>query len=300
MKAFAYYTEKGEPRIGIETEEGQFNFTQIWSYFKEIQNVPRAPDLLFLQMMVELDYFSAQTFTEVLQIVRDFRGLKDLRISGNIRYEVPIARPSKILCLGRNYRAHAQEMQNKVPEAPMFFAKLPSALLPHQGVIRIPKGIGRVDHEIELAVVIGKKGWNIKEAEAMEYVAGYSIANDVTARDIQKIDIAQGRPWTLAKGMDTFCPMGPYLVPADAVADVHDLNMELTINGEIRQKGNTGDMVFRVPQLIAYISKYITLEAGDIILTGTPAGISAIKPGDRVMGKIDGMGELANTVMATD
>lgn len=300
MKAFSYYTEKGEPRIGIETDEGRFNFTQIWSYFKEIKNFPHAPELLFLQLMVEMDYFSAQTFTEVLEIVRDFRGLKDLRITGNIRYEVPIARPSKILCLGRNYRAHAQEMQNEVPEAPMFFAKLPSSLLPHQGIIRIPKGIGRVDHEIELAVVIGKKGYKIKEAQAMEFVAGYTIANDITARDMQKADAAKGRPWTLAKGMDTFCPMGPYLIPADAVADVHALNMELTINGELRQKGNTGDMVFRLPELIAYISKYITLEAGDIILTGTPAGISAIKPGDRIVAKIDGMGELINTVIAVD
>ncbi|MBN2356304.1 fumarylacetoacetate hydrolase family protein [candidate division KSB1 bacterium] len=250
--------------------------------------------------MVELDYFSQETFDKVLQIVKDFRGLTDLHISGNIRYDVPISRPSKILCLGRNYRAHAQEMNNPVPEAPIFFAKMPSALLAHEGAIRIPGGIGRVDHEIELAVIIGKKGRNIKEEKAMEHVAGYTIADDVTAREMQKAEAAKGKPWTLAKGMDTFCPMGPYLVPADAVADAHNLKMELSVNGETRQKGHTGDMVFKLPELISYISRFMTLEAGDIILTGTPEGVSPIKPGDRIECRVDQLGALVNTVMAAD
>lgn len=297
MRVFSYLTNKGEPRIGIESDEGSLNFTQLWSYFKEIKNFPHAPGLFFLQVMVELDYFAKDTFVEVLSTVKEFRGLEGLRIKENIRYEVPISRPSKILCLGRNYRAHAQEFNNAVPELPMFFAKVPSSLVAHEGMIRIPKEIGRVDHELELAVVIGKKGSHIGKDKAMEYVAGYTIANDVTAREMQKAEAAKGKPWTLAKGMDTFCPLGPFLVPVDAIADPHRLTMELTVNGESRQKGNTADMIYKIPEIIAYISRFMTLEAGDVILTGTPEGVSPIKPGDNIECSIDQLGTLTNSVV---
>jgi len=298
MKVFSYFTAKGEPRIGVECEQGRLNFTQMWEYFKEIKNFLQAPQLLFIQLMVELDYFSQETFDEVIQTVKDFRGVNDLQVAGDIRFDVPISRPSKILCLGRNYREHAQELNNAVPDAPMFFAKVPSSLLPHEGLIRVRQDIGRVDHELELAVVIGKKGSSIAEGAAMEHVAGYSIANDVTAREMQKAEAAKGRPWTLAKGMDTFCPMGPYLVPAGSIADPHHLSLELKVDGQVRQKAGTADMVFKIPEVIAYISRFMTLEAGDIILTGTPSGIGPVVPGNRLEGSIDGLGVLVNSVVA--
>jgi acylpyruvate hydrolase len=297
MKAFSYLTSKNEPRIGVETENGRYNFTQIWHYFKDIQNFPKAPDLPFLQLMVELDYFSKETMDQVIASVAEIRDMKDLLIVDAVRFQTPVARPTKILCLGRNYRAHAAELNNAVPDAPMFFTKVPSCLLPHQGEVRILEGVGRVDHELELAVVISKKGSNIKEAQAMEYVAGYSIANDITAREMQRADQAKGRPWTLSKGMDTFCPLGPYLVPADAMSDPHNLNMQLTVNGEVRQSGNTNAMVFQIPELIAYISRYMTLEPGDVLLTGTPEGVGPIVPGDKVECTIDGLGTLTHTVV---
>jgi 5-oxopent-3-ene-1,2,5-tricarboxylate decarboxylase / 2-hydroxyhepta-2,4-diene-1,7-dioate isomerase len=296
MKAFAYITSSGEPRIGVETAEGRFNFTQIWRYFKEFKNFRQAPELPFLQLMVELDYFSKDTFAEVMETVKSFRSLHDVRLDNDYTIQVPIARPSKIICLGRNYVAHAKEWRSEVPEKPMFFAKVPSSLLPHKGIVEYPKGIGRVDHELELAVVLGKKASRVPEAKAMEYVAGYTIANDVTARDMQGKDIKGGKPWTLSKGMDTFCPMGPYLVPADAIPEPHDLEMELKVNGVTKQKANTRDMVFKIPLLIAYISQYITLEAGDIICTGTPEGTLPIVDGDIIEATIQELGTLVNPV----
>ncbi len=297
MKAFSYLTTKGEPRIGVQTPEGLLDFTQLWGYFKELKNFPRAPELPFLQLMVELDYFSEETFAEVIAAVREYRSLDDLIIREPFSWQLPVQRPTKILCLGRNYRAHAAELNNTVPEAPMYFAKVPSSLLPHQGHIRIPAGVGRVDHELELALVIGKRGANIPESKAMEHVAGYTIANDITAREMQREEQKKGKPWTLAKGMDTFCPLGPWLVPAGSVADPHNLTLELKVDGEVRQKGSTADMVYGIPELIAYISRYMTLEPGDLLLTGTPEGVGPIQPGNRIEGSIDGLGTLENGVV---
>jgi 5-oxopent-3-ene-1,2,5-tricarboxylate decarboxylase/2-hydroxyhepta-2,4-diene-1,7-dioate isomerase len=297
MKAFSYMTFKGEPGVGIDTDKGRFNFTYVWEIFKDIKNYPRASALNFLQIMVEMDYFSKETFDEVLETVQNFKSPQELRIKDDFFFDVPIARPQKILCLGRNYHAHAKEWKSTVPDQPMFFGKLPSALLAHEKQIRIPAGIGRVDHEIELAVVIGKKASAVSESKAMEHVAGYTIVNDVTARDMQGEDIKKGRPWTLAKGLDTFCPMGPYLVPADAITDPHNLEMELTVNGVTKQKANTRDMVFKIPELIAYISKYITLLPGDIICTGTPEGTLPIRAGDVLEANIAELGVLKNSVV---
>jgi 2-keto-4-pentenoate hydratase/2-oxohepta-3-ene-1,7-dioic acid hydratase in catechol pathway len=296
MKAFAYFTPKGGPRIGVETPDGKYNFTQIWRYFKEFKNFKQAPELPFLQLMVELDYFSNETLIEVMDTVKEFRSIADLRLDDDCTIQTPISRPSKIICLGRNYLAHAKEWKSEVPDQPMFFAKVPSSLLPHHGVIEIPAGIGRVDHELELAVVMGRKAAKVAEDKAMEYVAGYTIANDVTARDMQREDIKSGKPWTLAKGMDTFCPMGPYLLPVDAIADPHNLEMELKVNSVTKQKANTADMVFKIPYLISYISRFITLEPGDIICTGTPEGTLPIVPGDVIEASIQELGTLVNTV----
>lgn len=297
MRAFCYTTMKGEPRVGIELDGKKYNFTYIWQIFKELKNSPQTPDYYFLQIMIEMENFSASVINEVLDEISKFRQLDDLVIKDKFRFDVPISRPGKILCLGRNYVAHAEEWKSQVPQAPMFFSKLPSALLPHEGHIRIPDGIGRVDHEVELAVVIGKRGARISESKAMEYVAGYTIVNDVTARAMQGVAIKNGHPWTLSKNMDTFCPMGPYLVPADLVPDPHSLPMELSVNGVINQKANTRDMVFKIPQLIACISRYITLEVGDIICTGTPEGTLPIQPGDIVTARIGDFGELRNNVI---
>jgi 2-keto-4-pentenoate hydratase/2-oxohepta-3-ene-1,7-dioic acid hydratase in catechol pathway len=170
-------------------------------------------------------------------------------------------------------------------------------LLAPGGEIVIPPKVGRVDHEVEIAVIIGKSGRYIAERKALEYVAGYTIVNDITARELQKKDVAKGKPWLRSKSYDTFCPMGPYLIPKDEIGDLSSLSMELRVNDEVRQKTTLDQMIFNIPQIISYLSQYMTLVIGDIICTGTPEGVSQIKPGDQLEAEIENIGILRNTVI---
>ena len=199
--------------------------------------------------------------------------------------------PSKILCIGRNYLEHAREHNAEVPQVPLVFLKPPSAILDPEGVILLPAQSKQVEHEGELVAVIGKRGRDISPEQAKEYIFGYTIGNDVTARDLQRSD----GQWTRGKGFDTFCPFGPWI---DTTFDPSDAIITCKVNGGPRQLASTRDMIFTVPQLIAFISSVMTLEPGDIILTGTPAGVGALAPGDRVEVEIEGLGRLVNTVQA--
>lgn len=205
---------------------------------------------------------------------------------------VPV-RPSKILCVGRNYAEHAAELGNEVPAEPLIFMKPPSALIGSGAAIVLPALSERVDYEGELAVVIGKRCRHVAEADAMGVIAGYTILNDITARDLQKKD----GQWARAKGFDTFAPCGPVVVPADQL-DPRDLAIKTIVNGEVRQAGRTSQFIFSIPRVIAYLSRAMTLEAGDVISTGTPSGVGPLKPGDTVEVWVEGIGSLINTVEA--
>lgn len=205
---------------------------------------------------------------------------------------LPPTTPSKILCVGRNYRDHAKEMGNDVPTEPLIFFKPPSSLLKPGGTVRMPAASARVDYEGELAVVIGRRATRLKPEAWRSAVRGYTLANDVTARDLQQKD-AQ---WTRAKGFDTFCPLGP--VVSDEVDPEAGLTIETRVNGEVRQRGSTRDFIFGIPELLAYITSAITLEPGDLLLTGTPAGVGALKAGDRVEVSMAGLGVLSNSFAA--
>ncbi len=202
----------------------------------------------------------------------------------------PPVQPSKIVCVGRNYAAHAAEHNASVPQEPMLFLKPPSALTGHNSPIVIPHGIGRVDHEAELAVIIGKQARRVSSDTALDYVLGYTCANDVSARDFQKKDDQWGR----AKGFDTFCPLGPWI---NTNLNPFDLTVSSAVNGNIRQHDRTAHMVFDVPTLIAFISHVMTLYPGDVILTGTPAGVGPLNAGDVVDITIEGIGTLRNPVV---
>jgi 2-keto-4-pentenoate hydratase/2-oxohepta-3-ene-1,7-dioic acid hydratase in catechol pathway len=203
--------------------------------------------------------------------------------------------PSKIVCVGRNYRDHALELGNVVPTEPLLFFKPPSSLLKPGGVVRMPAVSQRVDYEGELALVIGRRVSKLApEANWRSVVRGYTLANDVTARDLQKKD----NQWTRAKGFDTFCPVGP--IVSDEVDPVAGLALETRVNGELRQQGSTLDFIFSIQQLLCYITSAITLEAGDLVLTGTPAGIAPLAAGDRVEVSAPGLGVLANTFAAEE
>jgi 2-keto-4-pentenoate hydratase/2-oxohepta-3-ene-1,7-dioic acid hydratase in catechol pathway len=198
--------------------------------------------------------------------------------------------PSKIICVGRNYRDHAKELGNDVPTEPLLFFKPPSSLLAPGGRVRMPPESARVDFEGELALVIGRRTTRLaSDADWRSVIRGYTLANDVTARDLQKNE----PQWTRAKGFDTFCPVGPFV--SDEVDPAAGLTLETRVNGELRQHGTTQDFIFSIPALLVYITAAITLEPGDLILTGTPAGVGPLAPGDRVQVSIPGLGTLANT-----
>jgi len=297
VKIFSLLTPQNEPFIGLEYEGVLYNFTRAWEIFKDLKTNGRGPNFSFLQLMIEMDYFSRQTFEEIMTTIGGVFPLTDLEETGEFNYAIPIGRPQKVICLGRNYAEHAKESGAAPPEEPIIFAKAPTTLIPHQGTIVLPQGIGRVDHEAELAVVIGKQGRFISEAQANDFIAGYTIMNDVTARDVQKADIKASKPWFLSKSLDTFGPIGPALIPREAVADPHNLDITLKLNNKVKQQANTREMIFNIPQILTFISRFMTLNSGDIISTGTPAGISPLADGDIIEIEISEIGLLRNFVI---
>lgn len=197
--------------------------------------------------------------------------------------------PSKILCIGRNYAAHAKELGNDVPAEPLLFLKPPSALLDPEGTVILPPESERVEHEAELGVVIGKRCRHASREDALSYVFGYTCVNDVTARDLQRKD----GQWSRAKGFDTFCPVGPWI---ETELDPSKVPVKCRVNGAVKQDGVTSNMIFDVPTLIAYTSRMMTLEAGDILVTGTPEGVGLMSDGDSVEVEVGGIGVLRTKV----
>ncbi len=208
------------------------------------------------------------------------------------RETVPV---TKILCIGRNYAKHAAEMKSDVPDEPLIFLKPPSALVEDGGAVELPAASQDVHHEVELVVVIGKGGKNIPRAEALDHVDAYAVGLDMTARDLQWAAKKDGRPWSVAKGFDTFAPLGA-LAPAREVDDPQDLEIRLTVNGETRQHARTSDMIFPVAELIAYSSRIFTLAPGDLLYTGTPEGVGPVHDGDRLEATVSGLPPLRVTV----
>lgn len=224
------------------------------------------------------------------------------QIADSERLGSPVARPSKIVCIGLNYKDHAEETGAAMPSEPVIFFKSTTALVGPFDDITIPKNSVKTDWEVELAIVIGKIASYVEESEAMDYVAGYTLHNDVSEREFQ---LERNGTWDKGKGCDTFAPVGPFLATADEIADVHNLRLWLTVNGETMQDGTTANLIFNIPFLIAYTSQFMTLLPGDIISTGTPAGVGLgmkppvyLKPGDVVELGIDGLGESRQTLVA--
>ena len=223
-------------------------------------------------------------------------------INDGQRVGSPIARPSKILCIGLNYAKHAKETGAAIPTEPILFMKSTSSLTGPFDNIIIPKNSEKTDWEVELGVVIGKKASYVSEEEAMDYVAGYVLHNDVSERAFQ---LERGGTWDKGKGCDSFAPLGPWLVTKDEIQNPHTLRLWLSLNGKMMQDSNTDDLIFNIPQLISYSSQFMTLLPGDVISTGTPAGVGLgfspniyLKPGDVVELGIDGLGSSKQTTIA--
>lgn len=245
------------------------------------------------------DFFANDGISQLKKVASEN---KFPEIDKDTRLGCPVRKPSKVICIGLNYAKHAKETNAAVPKEPILFFKATTSVSGPDDDIMIPKNSVKTDWEVELAVVIGKRASYVEEAEAMDYVAGYCLHNDVSEREFQ---LERGGQWVKGKSCDTFAPLGPWLATKDEIKDVHNLRLWLTVNGEKMQDGNTDDLIFNIPQVVSYISRFMTLLPGDIISTGTPHGVAMgmnpplyLKPGDVVELGADGLGTQKQKVIA--
>lgn len=217
-----------------------------------------------------------------------------------IKLDINTYFPGKIVCMGMNYKSHVSEQDGQLPGKPVLFAKATSSIIKNRENIVYPPEVKELDYEVELAVIIGSKMKNVPEEDVLSHIYGYTIINDITAREIQRDET----PWFRAKSFDTFAPIGPVIVPKEKIPDPQNLNLKSYVNGEIRQNSNTNDMIFKIFELISYISKSMTLAAGDLIATGTPAGVGAfmkekkfLQPGDEIICEVEKIGRLVNKIV---
>jgi 5-oxopent-3-ene-1,2,5-tricarboxylate decarboxylase/2-hydroxyhepta-2,4-diene-1,7-dioate isomerase len=296
---FVHKRSPYSPRIGLWVAEGLVDFSEAWTQYLSFERSARR--------------FPLQSWKEFLIFSRDIseeiaRGIAFLRAEGMlIQYFVmqeeitilaPVERTAKIICLGRNYAQHAREMGHEVPQEPMYFMKSPSSILDPEAPIVYKQFLTRVDPEAELAVIMRRRARAVSRDQAMEYVAGFTALNDVTARDIQRADVAKAHPWFRSKSLDTFCPIGPAIITPEQCGDDIELDVICRVNGETRQKDNTRNMIFSVPQIIEAVTRFITLDVGDVIATGTPEGIAPVKPGDVIEVEVEKIGVLRNPVVS--
>lgn len=285
MKLLTIQTTEGN-RLGIKTERGILDITEHF------------PDVSDIKSLIER--FSVQALGEVYdKAMNDDRA--EFLNESSVNIGPSIDNPDKILCVGKNYGKHAEETGSEIPKFPILFNKFKNALSGHNDTVSLPQNAEQIDYEAELAIVIGKEAKDVAEQDALDYVFGYCAANDLSARDLQ----FRTNQWLLGKSLDGFCPVGPYLVTADEIDNPNNLGISCTVNGEIRQQSNTRDMIFPCKEIVSYISHYMTLKPGDIILTGTPDGVILgydsseqvwLRNGDNVTVEIEGIGKLSNTM----
>jgi 2-keto-4-pentenoate hydratase/2-oxohepta-3-ene-1,7-dioic acid hydratase in catechol pathway len=309
------YQREGQARTGAELDEQIVDLNR--AYRAALQHAGTDDELAVADRRVPTDMVgllsggetSLRAAQQAIAFVRSQRESEAsaLRAQGILyaREQVsllsPVVRPSKVVCLGLNYRDHAAESGMAVPDYPILFHKVAGSLIGHQQPIVLPRISSKVDYEAELAVIIGRRGKHIAEEEALDYVAGYTNANDVSARDLQ----FRTSQWTTGKMLDTFGPLGPALVTRDEVPDPQNLSIKTILNGQVLQNSNTSAMIFQVPFIVSYLSQLVTLEPGDVIMTGTPPGIGSartppvfMQPGDTVTIEIERLGQLTNPVIA--
>jgi len=292
------YAREGDGSfVGLESEERWFNLSMaIKAHLDRFPWLGSCPAMRIEDILANVPDLGG-TLAELLNHLDSSGTSGTYRIDAPQELLAPITRPSKIIGLGRNYLGHAQETGLSVPDEPLIFAKAPSSIIGPGADIVYPPAVTRLDPETELGFVIGRRAKDVPEDDAMEYVAGYTIVNDVTARDMQMRDVAEGKAWFRTKSFDTFTPMGPYLVLRDEIKNPHDLRITLRVNGEVRQDSSTALCIFKIPQIIHNISTFMTLEPGDVVATGTPEGIAPLQRGDVLECTITGLGTLVNQVV---
>ncbi len=292
MKLLQFFN-KGEIRLGMKTDSGILDVKEAAVTLEE--TVPEQ-----LQDLIHSNEGQERLSRLLTRVVE--QGEKQLfTAEEQLEFAPAITNPEKILCIGLNYIDHAKETNMDIPTSPILFSKFNNSLAAHDETVEIPQGTEKMDYEAELVIVMGKTAKNVSEEEALSYIFGYTVGNDISARDLQM----KTHQWLLGKTPDGFAPIGPYLVTADEIPNPNELKVECRINGEIRQQGNTNNMIFNCASLISYISHYMTLKPGDIIFTGTPAGVILgypkekqvwLKSGDEMVISIESIGELKNVL----
>lgn len=298
MKLLTFLKE-GNHALGIKTDKG---IIDVEAASKLTSQTEAPTDIMDVIQQSEAAVKALAALEEAALSSEDSSVLLD---EEGVTFAPCVTRPSKIICVGLNYRKHADETNSPYPKTPILFNKFSNALAGHQEPVAVPRVTEKLDYEAELTIVIGKRAKNVDRAEALQYVFGYCNGNDLSARDLQ-LRTAQ---WMLGKTCDGFAPIGPYLVTADEVGDPNDLEIKTILNGEVRQQSNTADMIFHCDEIVSYISQHMTLEPGDIIMTGTPEGVIMgypedkqewIKPGDVVTIEIEKLGSLTNRFVADE
>ncbi len=276
------FGQPGEEKPGIVTADGSFDVSAFGEDFGE-------------------QFFASNGLERLAKWWEANKGTAP-RVAGDVRLGSPIQRPSKIICIGLNYADHARESNMQIPTEPIVFFKSTSSLVGPNDNLVIPKNSKKTDWEVELAVVIGKKATYVEEADAMNYVAGYALHNDYSEREFQ---LERNGQWVKGKSADTFAPLGPWMVTKDEISDVDNLKIWLSLNGKKVQDGNTSNLIFKIPFLVSYLSQFMTLLPGDVISTGTPAGVGLgmnpqvyIKEGDVMELGIDGLGTSRQQALA--
>ena len=294
------YSRMGVPSIGVELNGGILDIPDAASHFGRKYHVRGQS---FPATMLDLLQWPSG-IDVVRQIIERYEGTPEgerlmTHPTNSVTLEAPILRPGKIVALGKNYLDHVEETGSDVPEFPVIFAKFPSSVIGPDDPIVMPKVSSKIDWEIELGIVIGKSCKDVTEDQSLDYIAGYTVVNDVSARDLQMND----GQWIRGKSLDTFCPMGPCIVTQDELGDASNLKMHTKVNGVIKQNSSTSNLIYNVKQIISFLSKSFILEPGDIIATGTPSGVGFVreppeflKPGDQVELFIEKIGFLINSV----
>lgn len=292
------FEKQGDYQLGVQTKQG---IIDIAASMDKNSNFNNLPDLASLFSCNKKEIAKLQNFIQAIEVEESAVFIEDSQIS----WGPCVTKPHKIICVGLNYRKHADETNAPYPEVPILFNKFDNTLTGHQSAIPIPTVTKQLDYEVELGIVIGEKIKNVKEENALDHVFGYCTVNDLSARDLQM----KTQQWLLGKTCDKFSPVGPYLVTADEIENPNNLALKTYVNGDIRQNSNTADMIFNCAEIISYISQHMTLEPGDLILTGTPEGVvfgypaeqqKYIQQGDEVTVEIEKLGSLTNYFVAED
>lgn len=291
------FRQNGDTRLGIHTDAGILDVTEA-SVVHGYEETAK----LSIQQVIEGGAEVLDKLRGLMLITENSpNGAMQLLDESKLDFAPCVTSPGKIVCVGLNYRKHAEETNAAIPQTPILFSKFNNALAGHLEQIPLPAATQQVDYEAEMAIVIGRQASGVSKEEALDYVFGYCCANDLSARDLQ----FRTQQWLLGKTCDKFAPVGPYLVTADEAGNPNKLSISCTVNGEVRQSSNTEDMIFHCNEIISYISQHMTLEPGDIILTGTPEGVVLgyppeqrvfLKAGDRVTVEIEKLGRLTNTM----